>query len=143
MTATLQKPHGPLRVLFRRWLRPITCPASSVTVCTFHKQQNKPHSAWQSAYSSLVRWPYTGLKSKDFVADFSMYIKNPSPCFRPVSNWGPFACKANVITATLRKPHSALQKKKRKRAGWEEPAPDITLAEHGGVCVGAHGPNVS
>ena len=27
-----------------------------------------------------------------------------SHCSRPVSNWGPFACKANVITSTLRKP---------------------------------------
>ena len=26
------------------------------------------------------------------------------PCFRPVSNRGPFACEANVITTTLRKP---------------------------------------
>ena len=25
-------------------------------------------------------------------------------CFRPGSNRGPFACEANVITATLRKP---------------------------------------
>src|SRR4029434_7413707 len=24
-------------------------------------------------------------------------------CFHPVSNWGPFACEANVITTTLRK----------------------------------------
>ncbi len=27
-----------------------------------------------------------------------------SNCSRPVSNWGPFACQANVITTTLRKP---------------------------------------
>ena len=27
-----------------------------------------------------------------------------SHCSRPVSNWGPFACEANVITTTLRKP---------------------------------------
>jgi len=33
--------------------------------------------------------------------------------------------------------------KKDKKAGWEEPAPDITLAEHGGMCVIAHCPNVS
>ena len=26
-------------------------------------------------------------------------------CFRPVSNRGPFACEANVITTTLRKPN--------------------------------------
>lgn len=26
-----------------------------------------------------------------------------SGCFRPVSNRGPFACEANVITTTLRK----------------------------------------
>ena len=28
-------------------------------------------------------------------------------CFRPVSNRGPFACEANVITTTLRKPRKA------------------------------------
>ena len=30
------------------------------------------------------------------------FVKN---CFRPVSNRGPFACEANVITTTLRKPN--------------------------------------
>ena len=29
--------------------------------------------------------------------------KRKEPCFRPVSNRGPFACEANVITTTLRK----------------------------------------
>ena len=35
---------------------------------------------------------------------------NKQTCFRPVSNRGPFACKANVITTTLRKPCCADQK---------------------------------
>ncbi len=30
-------------------------------------------------------------------------------CFHPVSNWGPFACEANVITTTLWKPLSEAQ----------------------------------
>ena len=38
-----------------------------------------------------------------------IFWQTPAHSFRPVSNWGPFACEANVITTTLRKPVFSLQ----------------------------------
>ena len=77
---------------------------SPVSACFLHCVQREKHCFSYCFALCLVRGPDNLAVSLNGGAE-SKY------CFRPVSNRGPFACEANVITTTLRKPtrkHSRL-----------------------------------
>ena len=112
MTTTLQKLLNSSVVLIWEIFIPWCAQKQIDNLRKSHTQQDRVNSAWQSAQNFLKNLPLTYLGIKAFAAwttclpdsQFSTERTKAFICLRPVSNWGPFTCKANVMTSTLRKP---------------------------------------